>query len=79
MQDAQEILDCLFKVQAQQNEWEPDDPQVLLHVYALYVYVCVGGCFFMFFFVQYFLLIQTRDWFLCLIIYKHCFLKCHQV
>ena len=68
MQDAQEILDCLFKVQAQQNEWEPDDPQVLL-----YVYMCVWvGVFFMFF-VQYFLLIQARDWFLCLIIYKHCF------
>lgn len=52
MQDAQEILDCLFKVQAQQNEWEPDDPQVLLHVYALYVYMCVCvGVFFMFFFL----------------------------
>ena len=51
MQDAQEILDCLFKVQAQQNEWEPDDPQVLLHVYALYVYVCVGGCLFLCFFL----------------------------
>lgn len=62
MQDAQEILDCLFKVQAQQNEWEPDDPQVLLHVYALYVYMCVcGWVSFLCFFVQYFLLIQTKD------------------
>ncbi|XP_011405014.2 PREDICTED: importin-5 [Amphimedon queenslandica] len=27
MQDAHEILDCLFKVQSEQNTWEPDDPQ----------------------------------------------------
>ena len=28
MQDAQEILDMLFKVQSERLEWEPDDPQV---------------------------------------------------
>lgn len=28
MQDAQEILDMLFKVQSEQGEWEADDPQV---------------------------------------------------
>jgi hypothetical protein len=28
MQDASEILEILFKVQSEQSQWEPDDPQV---------------------------------------------------
>ena len=28
MNDAQEILEVLFKVQSEHMQWEPDDPQV---------------------------------------------------
>ena len=44
MQDAQEILDMLFKVQSERLEWEPDDPQVCVCNTCVCVYLCFCVC-----------------------------------
>ncbi len=44
MQDAQEVMDMLVKVQNEQGDMEPDDPQVRSYCVVIHFVICKIWC-----------------------------------